>query len=89
MACRWHLQNVTWVILSTLGNTRIERRSGSFFKNGHLLPSLFVLLPNKSEETYCRMWTKVSDFCLDACPTHLIVDFEKAAINAKLGCYLR
>ena len=52
------------------------------FKNGHLLPSLFVLLPNKSEETYSRMWTKVSEFCPDACPTHLIVDFEKAAINA-------
>ena len=28
------------------------------------------------------MWIKVSDFCPDACPTHLIVDFEKAAINA-------
>ena len=31
------------------------------FRNGHLLPSLFVLLPNKSEESfkYNRMWTKV------------------------------
>ena len=51
-------------------------------KDGHLLPSLFVLLPNKLEVTYQKMWTQVQTLCPNACPTHLIVDFEKAAINA-------
>ena len=51
-------------------------------KDGHLLPSLFVLLPNKLQETYHKMWNQVKILCPDACPTNLIVDFEKAAINA-------
>ena len=28
------------------------------------------------------MWSQVQTLCPNACPTHLIVDFEKAAINA-------
>ena len=56
--------------------------SQSLFKNGHLLPSLFILLPNKSEETYTQMWNQISIFCPDACPPHLIVDFEKAVIHS-------
>ena len=51
------------------------------FLNGHLLPSLFVLLPNKIQETYL-MWDKVHDVCPFACPTHLMVDFEIASIHA-------
>ena len=51
-------------------------------KDGHLIPSLFILLPNKMETTYNKMWDQVKLLCPDACPTHLIVDFEKAAINA-------
>ena len=56
--------------------------SQNLFKNGHLLPSLFILSPNKSEESYTKMWNQVSILCPDACPTHLIVDFEKAVINS-------
>ena len=51
-------------------------------KYGHLLPSLIVLLHNKLQETYHKMWNQVKILCPDACPTHLIVDFEKAALNA-------
>ena len=50
-------------------------------EDGHLLPSLFVLLPNKTEATYLRMWEKVKLLCPNAQPTHMIMDFEKAAIN--------
>lgn len=52
------------------------------FEDGHLLPCLFVLLPNKTEAVYLRMWEKIQDLCLDSQPTHLIIDFEKAAINS-------
>ena len=48
----------------------------------HLLPSLFVLLANKTEATYMRMWEQIQILCHDALPTHLIVDFEKAVINS-------
>ena len=51
-------------------------------KDGHLIPSLLILLPNKMETTYNKMWDQVKLLCPDARPTHLIVDFEKAAINA-------
>ena len=44
-------------------------------KDGHLLPTLFVLLPNKLQETYSKMWNQVKILCPDACPTHLIIDF--------------
>ena len=36
----------------------------------------------KTQETYSNMWNKVHDLCPTACPTHLIVDFEIASINA-------
>ena len=52
------------------------------FENGHLLPSLFVLLPCKSENIYRTMWRMIKELCPTACPSHMIVDFEKAAINA-------
>ena len=51
-------------------------------KDGDLIPRLYILLPNKMETTYNKMWDQVKLLCPDACPTHLIVNFEKAAINA-------
>ena len=41
----------------------------------HLLPCLFVLLPNKTEAVYLKMWEKIQE-------RHLIIDFEKAVINS-------
>ena len=51
-------------------------------QHGHLLPSLFVLLPNKSQATYMRMWQQVKVLCPNSQPTQMIMDFEKAAINS-------
>ena len=56
--------------------------SQNLFKNSHLLPSIFILLPKKSEETYTQMWNHISVFCPDACPTHLIFGFEKTVIHS-------
>ena len=50
-------------------------------QDGHLLPSLFVLLPNKTEATYFRMWEQIHLVCPTAQPTHMIMDFELAVIN--------
>ena len=51
-------------------------------EDGHLLPSFFALLPNKSQETYMRMWEAMKQLCPRAYPTHILMDFEKAAENA-------
>ena len=50
--------------------------------NGHLLPSLFVLLPNKTQCTYTRMWQQIKALCPNAHPSQMIMDFEMAAINS-------
>ena len=50
--------------------------------DGHLLPSLFVLLANKTQITYSRMWEQVNKLCPHAEPLHMLMDFEKAAINS-------
>ena len=51
-------------------------------KDGHLLPSLFVLLPNKTEGTYKRMWEQVKLLCPQAELAEMLMDFELAAINS-------
>ena len=51
-------------------------------KDGHLLPSLFVLLPNKTEATYTRMWQQVQLLCPQADLAEMLMDFELAAINS-------
>ena len=54
----------------------------NILEDGHLLPCWFVLLSNKSENIYALMWNEIKFVCPQACPSHLIVDFEQAAINA-------
>ena len=51
-------------------------------KDGHLLPSLFVLLPNKTETTYIRMWHQIQLLCPAAHPFEMIMDFEKATLKS-------
>ena len=51
-------------------------------KDGHLLPSLFILLPNKTQATYTRMWQQIQLLCPNAQPSRMLMDFEKAAINS-------
>ena len=58
------------------------RGGPDLMKDGHLLPSLFVLLPNKTEATYTRMWEQVQLLCPQADPAEMLMDFELAAINS-------
>ncbi|KAI6651073.1 hypothetical protein LOD99_5650 [Oopsacas minuta] len=51
-------------------------------KTGHLLPSLFVLLPNKTEDTHRRMWEQIHLLCPLAQPEQILLDFEKGGINS-------
>ena len=51
-------------------------------EDGHLLPSFFALLPNKSQETYMRMWEAIKQLCPHAYLTHILMDFDKAVANA-------
>ena len=51
-------------------------------RDGHLLPSLFVLLSNKTEATYRRMWEQIRTLCPLVQPREMLLDFEKAAINS-------
>ena len=51
-------------------------------KDGYLLPSLFVLLPNKTEVTYTRMWQQIQLLYPAAHPIEMIVDIAKASLNS-------
>ncbi|KAI6650141.1 hypothetical protein LOD99_6058 [Oopsacas minuta] len=51
-------------------------------KTGHLLRSLFVLLPNKTKDTSLRMWEQIHLLCPLAQPEQILLDFEKGAINS-------
>ena len=78
-----------WLVDSTIKNAPLlfERvycihglRGGPTpLEDGHLLPSFFALLPNKSQVTYMRMWEAIKQLCPHAHPTHILMDFEKAA----------
>ena len=58
------------------------RGGPNLMKYGHLLPSLFVLLPNKTEAVYSKMWEQIQHLCPQADPAEMLMDFEKAAINS-------
>ena len=58
------------------------RGGPDMMKDGHLLLSVFVLLPNKSEVTYRRMWQQVQLLCPQDYPSEILMDFEKAAIRS-------
>ena len=53
-------------------------------KDGHLLPSLFVLLPNKTEAIYSKIWEEIQFICPQADPAEMLMDYEKAGTNASL-----
>ena len=61
------------------------RGGPELIEDGHLLPSLFVLLPNKTQDTYMRMWQQIQLLCPNAQPTHMLMDFELAAIKSFQG----
>ena len=53
--------------------------------NGHYMPLVYCLLPNKTQDTYRRMWTIITDACteinLDIQCRIFHVDFEKSVHN--------
>ena len=49
---------------------------------GAIIPSLYVLLPNKKQETYRRLFEEIKRLPSQANPTSVTMDFEKAAMNA-------
>jgi len=47
-----------------------------------VLPSVYILLPNKKENTYKRMFQALKTIEPDISPKTIMVDFEKGAMNA-------
>ncbi|CAF3241115.1 unnamed protein product [Rotaria sp. Silwood2] len=47
-----------------------------------VLPVVFALLPNKTEQTYRRLIDKLSELCPLWNPKYIMMDFEKSSINA-------
>lgn len=51
-------------------------------KNGHYIPLVFILLPNKQAQTYFEAFELLCDYCknlnMDLKPTEIVCDFEKA-----------
>jgi len=56
------------------------------FQNGHYIPFIFCLLPDKKYETYLYMLNAIIDKCkeinLNFSPTHITIDFELAIYSA-------
>lgn len=49
----------------------------------NVLPSVYVLLPDKKEKPYRRMlFQALKSITTGLCPKTIMVDFEKAAMNA-------
>ena len=57
------------------------------FENGHLLPCVYALLPNKTTATYTKMWNIIRGACPNSEPHYLFLDFEQAAINSFNGIW--
>ena len=51
-------------------------------KDGYIFPCAYALLQAKTEETYERMLSELLKLESELNPTSIMVDFEKAAINA-------
>ena len=53
--------------------------------NGCMLPCIYVMLPNKTEETYTRLFSEVEHVANS--PTDILMDFERAALNSVRQVY--
>lgn len=51
-------------------------------KENIAVPLVYVLLPDKTENTYTTMLREIKNLCRTAAPSTIMVDFEKAASNA-------
>jgi hypothetical protein len=48
----------------------------------NVLPSVYALLPNKTEEIYIRLFKKIVELKPELNPLSIMLDYEQAAINA-------
>ena len=51
-------------------------------KDGYIIPCIYALMTNKSEIAYKKLFSKLVELEPDLNPTTIMIDFEKAAINA-------
>ena len=49
--------------------------------NGRILPCIYAFLPNKTKETYTRLFREVEQHVANS-PTDILMDFERAALNS-------
>lgn len=50
--------------------------------NGHVVPLVYCLLPNKKEITYVTVLNKLKDLKPDLKPKSVMLDYELATLNA-------
>ena len=55
--------------------------------DGQIIPCFYCLLLNKTQETYRRLWTELKTIIPTGDPSLVMMDFEKAAINAVQDVY--
>src|SRR5688572_17336502 len=54
-----------------------------------IVPCWFVLLPNKTQATYSRLFEEIKVLQPQVRPATITMDFEKAAINAGNQCFTK
>jgi len=50
--------------------------------SGEIIPLMYVLLPDKKEVTYNKMFQALKSLTFDLCPKSFTTDFEKVAMNS-------
>jgi len=50
--------------------------------NGRTIPCIYALLQNKTQETYIRLFEKLTTLNVNLKPTSIMIDFELAVINS-------
>ena len=51
-------------------------------KDGYIIPCVYALMTNKREVTYNKLFKNLIEIEPDLNPSHIMVDFEKASLNA-------
>jgi len=56
-------------------------------QHNNVFPSVFALLPNKMESTYCRLFEALKSMKPKLNPDTIMIDFEKAVMSAILKTF--
>lgn len=59
----------------------------SFIQNHHAFPSIFILIEDKSQEIYFKLYTLIKILIPELNPRIILCDFEIANINALVGTW--